>query len=274
MKRREYTKDSRQFIIEEYDSFSELIKTCKGRPRNWSGHYNESTGEFDDSRWIGCDTYQEAEEMLRFGWTDMDKIAQLKDKVRDLSKAHEVQKIGFKNDIVGFAPIVPNAVIGIPQNMINSVRTPKKNKVVTILADMTVSCSTGWETYLEWGAELIAKIVQLEKSGFRVRLEYVNTFSNDGYGKVHACRVLMKSENQPFDIKRYMFPLAHTAMFRGLMFDWYEKLPNAERLGGYGCSIVHHSGDKQKIKKEISNGEDVYYIVCKEDINEAMKGVK
>lgn len=273
MKRREYTKNKRNFIIEEYDSFSELIRTCKGRPRNWEGHI-DSKGKFDKADWVGVKTYKEAEELLRFGWQDNEKIKVLKDKVANLNKAHDVQKIGFKNDIVGFAPVVPNSVIGIPQNMINSVRVPKKQKVITILADMTTSYSTNQKEYLDWGAQLISKIVQLEKSGFRVRLEYVNSFSEDGHGKVHACRVLMKSENQPFDIKRYMFPLAHTAMFRGLMFDWYEKLPDAQHIFGYGSSLVHHKKDKDFIKKEICNADDCYYITCKEDINRALEGVK
>lgn len=277
MKRREYEKEHNghtiPFIIEQFDSFSELVEVCDKRTRNFSnGGSADEDGTYDDPQWVGCKSLQEAKNLLKYGWHDAKKVKYMKDKVNDLSKTHDAEKIGFKNDIVGFAPIVPNAIVGIPQSMVNIIHKPKKSKVVSIIADMGASAIVSSSEYLGWGAKLIAKIVQLEKSGFRVRLEYSDTFAREGQ-KVHSYRVLMKSENQPFDIKRYMFPLAHVAMFRAIGFDWYERLPNAVELSGYGRPL-HCLESKEFIKKEICNSDSCYHISFKSDIDEELKDVK
>lgn len=268
MKRTVKTVDRQTYIIEEFNSYNELLSINDSRKNNF-GHDRDC-----DKHWVGA-TYDEAVEMLRYGWQDKEKVDVIMETINKLQKMQDVQKISFKNDIVGYAPIVPLALKGVPQNMINTTRKPKKAKVINLVVDVTVSCGTSVEEILNWGAKVVSKIMNLEKQGYRVKIEVVTTFAADDWtSKVHAMKVLVKGENQPFDIKRIMFPIAHSAMLRAIGFDWYERCPEAQRLGGYGRSLIHHnSNHAEAIKKQIANLENSYYICNKEDINEILKGV-
>ena len=260
------------FIIEEYDNFRELIANNRKRSYN-----------FDSDRvkrvrkgWEGVDSYEEAEELLLYGWADEAKLKVIKDKVNKLQKTKDRQRIAFKNDIVGFAPIVPNAIIGIPQSMINTCRVAKKSKVVTLVIDGGFSAVTNTSTVIDWGAQLISKIMNLEKSGYRVRLEYADYYCSRSKGcKNHSLRVLLKNENQPFDIKRMMFALAHPAMLRVISFEWYRKLPEAEYMRDYGVSIH----DQERSRKEFLVKETVdlsknYFISVKDNLDDMLKDLK
>ena len=269
MKRTVKKIDKQEYIIEEFNSYSELIKTNDSRESNWG-----DTRTDKDRKWRGA-TYDEAVQLLRYGWEDKEKVEMIKETISDLEKMQDVPKMSFKNDIVGYAPIVPLVLQGVPQNMINSTRKPKKAKVINLIVDISVSASTSVEEILKWGATVVAKVMNLEKRGFRVRIEIANVFSRDNWDtKVHAMRVLIKSENQPFDIKRMMFPIAHSAMFRVFGFDWYERLPEAQHFDGYGKSLIHHSDSHARaVKDVIADTKNSYYICNKEDINEILKGV-
>lgn len=269
MKRTVKTVERQTYIIEEFGSFGELIQTNDSRKQNFG-----NTRTATDKEWAGA-SYEESKEMLTHGWEDKEKLSQINDTISKLEKMQDTQKISFKNDIVGFAPIVPLAVMGVPQNMVNSRRVPKKAKVINLIVDVTVSCGTSVEEILNWGAKVVSKIMNLEKQGFRVRIEVVTTFSEDDWrSKVHAMKVLIKSENQPFDIKRLMFPIAHGAMLRRIGFDWYERLPEAQRFGAYGCSLIHHSTRHAKaVKEQIADTKNSYYICNKENIDDILKGV-
>lgn len=270
MKRTVKKVDKQTYIIEEFNTFGELINTNDSRTQNFG---NARTS--DDDSWYGA-SYDEAVKMLRYGWQDDEKVKQMCDTINNnLSKLQDEQKMTFKNDIVGYAPIVPLALKGVPQSMINTARKPKKSKVINLIIDVSVSCGTSVEEILEWGAKMTAKIMSLEKQGYRVKIEVVNTYTRDDWtSKVHALKVLVKGENQPFDIKRMMFPLAHGAFFRRIGFDWYERLPEAQHFGEYGYSLIQHNKKHaEAVKKQISDTENSYYICNKEDINEVLKGV-
>ena len=270
MKRIVKTVDRQEYIIEEFTSYSELLKVNDSR----EPIHGEVRTKAKRS-WNGA-TYDEAVEMLLYGWQDAEKVNTVKDRIRELEKMQDVEKLSFKNDIVGYAPVVPLALQGVPQNMINCTMKPKKAKVINLSVDVTVSCGTSVEEILNWGATLVAKIMNLEKEGFRVRIEVVTTFTDDTWSsKVHAMKVLIKGENQPFDIKRMMFMIAHSAKLRCIGFDWYERLPGSEYLCGKGKSVIYHSSKHaEEVKKNIADTENSYYICNKEDINEILKGVK
>lgn len=269
MKRTVKTVDNRDYIIEEFASFNELINTNDSRERN----FGEARTDKDRS-WRGA-TYDEAVEMLRYGWEDKEKLDYTMQKISQLNKQHDRQRTSFKNDIVGFAPVVPLAIMGVPQNMINSTRIPKKAKVIKIILDVGMASSVSVNEKLEWGAKVTSKIANLEKQGFRVKIECIKTFvERDGLVKCHVCKVPVKNENQPFDIKRMMFVIAHPAMSRRIMFDWYERLPDATEYSGYGVSLQYHSTSKaDKIKAVIADTAGSYYISIEDNIDTVLKEV-
>lgn len=57
--------------------------------------------------------------------------------------------------------------------------------------------------------------------------------------------VKVKSASQPMDLKRMSFPIAHTAFFRGIGFDWYSKFPKGTYRPGYGSPICYEKTQEQ-----------------------------
>lgn len=269
MKRTIKKTDRHEYIIEEFNSYNELITVNDSREQNFGKARTAS-----DRKWYGS-TYEEAIEMLRYGWQDKEKVNRVMEKIGELEKMQETQKMSFKNDIVGYAPIVPLAMLGVPQNMINCTRKPKKAKVINLVIDISVSCNVDSESILDWGAKMVSKVINLEKQGFRVRIDIIKTFIDTSYGtKAHVLKLPIKNENQPFDIQRMMFPIAHTAMGRRIGFDWYERLPEAEQLGGYGTPLIHHTRERaEEIKRNILDTKNSYIIHRMEDIENILKGV-
>ena len=206
---------------------------------------------------------------------DKEKVRFINEKVEKIQKTQEVMKMSFKNDIVGYAPIVPLALKGVPQNMINCTRKPKKTKVIHLMIDIGVTGGVSTERKLTWGAELVAKIMNLEKQGFRVRIDCVRVASEEDLkGTVHVMKVPVKNENQPFDIQRMMFPLVHPAMQRRIAFDWVERLPESQYLSGHGVSIGSQNDRiKERKIRNIADTKGCYFICCLDDIDEALKGV-
>jgi hypothetical protein len=143
--------------------------------------------------------------------------------------------------------------MGLPKSMITYNKKPKRNKILNFLIDGTYAGMTEQDEILKWGSKLIAEFQMLEKIGYRVRVEILNFFCDQQAQKNDTAmllRYVLKDEGQPFDLKRFMFPLAHTAMFRGVGFDWEEKVPDGQARLGKGQALYHWS-DKSVLKSQI-----------------------
>ena len=265
MKRRIVRTNKHNYLEERYNSFEELISTIEKRERvNTDNNSMNGTEE----RFKGVE-YDKAKEWLLNGYSDNDAekmISEVKAEISKFKRELKQNGIAFQNDIVGFAPNVPNAVMGVPNNMIKSVRVPKRKKVISIIVDMGVDGGTSQNQYLERGVKIIKKVIELESKGYRVRLEYMNTYNS---GDRHDLfRVLLKSESQPLDIKRIAFPLLRKEMERRIGFSW------KERLEGSLIGNFRYGGALQntEILKPLM-GENEYAIRFYDDIDVILKDV-
>ncbi len=258
-------KDHDNFIMEEYEGIYEFFKTCDEREYNPDFNGKEKAREKDNEDWAGA-SYDEARRLCTYGW---DKpVEEVKKKIKNLSKTRETKKVGFKNDVVGFAPNVPNAILGLPESMINQTMVPKRQKVVTLLFDATVPCSVGYETLVKVGSHMCANAIALEKSGYRVKIDILYNFTN--WEHSYVLRIPIKSEHNPIDIKRIGFLMSHIAGQRKLSFDWYERLPGAYMMGGYGTPFSHLSDDRfNEVINNVTAGNEIY-INYQTDIDDAM----
>lgn len=264
MRRVEKTVDGEQVIIEQFDSFDDLLLTCDKRERNFGSNRNEL-----GRRWAGCNSYDEARNLLTHGWDE--HIELMKKSIKAL-RTGTAEKISFRNDVVGYAPIVPNAIMGLPNSMINNVRKPKKAKVVNIQTLIDFNSNVNQKELIEWGAKLVNKIVNLESNGFRVKLEYTFSFQSNSQKGVYICRVPLKNEYQPLDLKRIMFPLCNIAMQRIIMFDWYGRLPNAKELSCFETALYAYK-KPQFVINQIHDSSS-YFIKFKDDIEKAFSEVR
>lgn len=241
-------------MIERYESVQEIVKHCKERTITSSSFDDKSKERFGS--WEGVKTYEEALDLLNNGYQPT---------VDSLNKAIRINQYGngkritFKNDICGFAPIVPLALKGVPQSMINVHMKPIKCKVIDVYYDMTTSSSTDSETIIENGQKLLGAIVALEQQGYRFNLYAVQTYSNEKDADVLVVKI--KSSSASIDLKKMSFPLTHTAFFRVIGFDWYSKTPKGKYRSAYGRALAYtFDQDELDIAAKQMFGDNALFI--------------
>lgn len=235
------------FHVEEFNSASEVAQVSKSRKITDERFEDESTRK-SRPHFTGVKNYEEALQLLRIGYQP------IVDSMRGVFKAKtsgESRRYSFRNEIAGFAPVVPLAMKGVPECMINMRMVPIKAKVISIYYDCTESANTDKEDLLKSGKILLSAIMELEKQGYRLNLYCVQS-----YASAVDCDMLVvkvKSDAQPIDLKRISFPLAHPAFFRVIGFDWYSKVPEGKYRFGYGQALQYHLSreELEKVYKKL-----------------------
>lgn len=232
---------------EIFNSALEVASVNEQRTMTSNRFHDMKTHVGSDPEWFGVKNYDEAQELLRTGYQPV---------VENLNKAFKSTVMGegkrfkFENNVHGFAPVVPLALIGSPNSMLNMTMKPIKAKVVDVFYDMTVSSNVSSNDQMKAGREVLAAIIDLEKQGYRFNLYAAITFTSRNDADIICIKI--KSAEQPLDIKRVSFPMAHTGFFRVIGFDWYSKVPNGEYRIGYGSGAYYLWG--KEIGKEVLEG--------------------
>lgn len=247
--------------VEIYDSVMEVVEKCRTREITDSSFNNMPTyvEEQDDPKWYGVKTYNEALDLMYDGWNE--KVAELQTDVRKLKVTQNDKRITFKNDVYGFSPIVPLAILGVPNSMINSTYKPIKSKTISVYYDMSVNCGNTAEQIVSNGRKVIEAIVRLENCGYRINLFVIQSYQRDNNGDMLVVKV--KSANQPLDLKRICFPTMHAAFFRVIGFDWYSKFPKGKYRWGYGQSLetcVRGAKNAHEIMRNLFGKESVLLL--------------
>lgn len=251
--------------IESYLSADELVHDCATRKAR--GFYQDMRNE-SYSSWNGVDSYDEALDLLKNGYqptVDMMKKS-LKFNRQGVSK-----RIAFENNVHGFAPIVPLAMKGVPNSMINMTMKPIKCKVIDVYYDLDALGSVKPETIIECGQKLLQVIIELEKQGYKFNLYAMQSYT--GNNDADILTVKIKSSNQPFDLKRMSFPLTHPAFLRVIGFDWQGKCPFTKDRGyGRGSNFKVNVSSKENRDKIIKSvcGDNAVYIPMT-DIKDSIK---
>ena len=265
--------NNKEFHVEFYDSAYQVVEDCKKR--------NITNSSFDNMRterirkdWHGVSSYDEALKLMETGYQPT--VDKLKASVK-ANLSGQAKRISFHNDVVGYAPIVPLAIMGVPQSMMNSCMKPVKAKVIDVYYDMSASCGMEAKQFIEAGSKLLAAVMELEMQGYRMNIYATQNYYDDSSDML--C-VKVKSANQPLDLKRISFPLTHPAFFRVIGFDWYSKVPGGKYRFGYGRPVSRDFSEErlQKGFKEMFGDNAVAFSCAKiietdiEHIKEVMKG--
>ena len=227
----------RNVNVEFYDSAIDVYEDCKKRTITNPSFDDKSKAHFGS--WEGVETYDEALKYLRNGYQPTVNKLKEKLKVQDPGQ----KRISFTNNIVGSAPIVPLAMKGVPNCMIDTRMKQIKCKVIDVYYDMTCSCGTDSDDIIANGQKMLGAILDLEHQGYRINLYAVQSYNDSDSSDMLAVKI--KSSNQPLDLKRMSFPLTHTAFFRVIGFDWYSRFPKGEYRSGYGRALGYIYEDWQ-----------------------------
>ncbi len=255
--------------VERFETANDLVKVSATR--------EITSSQFDDYRkkqredFTGVKTYEEALEMLKTGYQPT--VDKMQETMKNVKSSGESKRISFFNDVVGFQPIVPLAIMGVPNSMTNMYMKPIKSKVVNVYYDMTVNCGITKEQLLAAGQKVLGVILQLEKQGYKFNLYATQTYSTSL--SADMCCVKIKNANTPLDLKRISFPLTHPAFFRVIGFDWYSRFPKGIYRSGLGHTFTNDWSAEQidKAFEEIFNEKCVVFSAQK-IVNESEEQIK
>lgn len=211
-------KETSNTKVIEFSSINELVK------HNREGHYTfdfmhkKASEKMDTDGWYGTSSYAEAEDLLLHGWEYMAKELKSKIDVNMKATGHTQKSI---YDVVGFTPSVPRYLQGIPTNMVNTKRIPKKEKVITINKSISYSWRISREEIIQESVRVLNLANALESQGYRVKLNIVWKVSNTS-GKLYVVKVNVKQPTQRLNIKQIAFPMVHPSMLRRICFKTIE----------------------------------------------------
>lgn len=256
--------------IERYESAQDMVQDCRTR-KITSDRFHDKEHESMDESWDGVNSYDEALELLKTGYQPtVEKLAcSLK-----MNKSGTSKRISFENNVYGFAPVVPLALKGVPNSMINMTMKQIKCKVIDVYYDMAVNCGTSTSTIIENGQKVLGAIIELEKQGYRFNLYSMQSYNDDTSSDMVCIKV--KSSDKPIDLKRISFPLTHPAFFRVIGFDWYSKTPLGKFRPAYGRAFtraVTSKDDREAFAKQ-ALGENAIYISSESITNKGIDHIK
>lgn len=260
-----------KYFSKTYESVDKMLHEFKTLPANAAfAGADLSSMEEGGASWRGTKTYDEAVELIRYGWEE--PLNELKEAIKTVGIKTNVtmEKIRPRNSVVGYAPHVPNAIRGIPESMISTERTPQKVKAVTIIYSSDANAGLSQADFLKAGAVILKIINDLELKGYRVRL--VHEFC--AAKKNQECivgRVTLKDWRQPLDLKKLTFPLANAAMIRRFGFRFTEVIPGIKDRGWVGTygGALNSLNDYEETCKQLrgagllKDADNEYFISIK-----------
>ena len=271
-------KSDQKFYHERFSNYKEFYDTIIARQTNVSKSRTlQGILDNHDHDWIGVSSVQQAKDLLLNGWQqNVEKMKIAFKKELDTLEHDRPRKM--VNSVAGFVPIVPNALLGLPNSMINVMMSPKKSKILNFMISIDRSCDNLVEKIIKKMTKIFAYVAMLERSGqYRCKIEvFFAAFSGSPReGTNTSLSVLIKNENQLFDIKRLCFPIIHPAMLRLFAFAWEESLPldyNDYKVCGYGSSFEYWSEEYKRDYINVINelGQKTICIDLHSDIEEVL----
>lgn len=228
--------DNTQWSVEFFDTPLEVIEVSGRRGLTNTGFINcrVEGGRYEQAAdELGVHSWEEAVDLLTHGYNPM--VKELKDIAPEL--IGEGKRITFKNNVEGFAPVVPLALMGVPNCMVSVRMKPIKTKVLDVYY---LSCVSHWVTtaqMIKAGKHLLRALLTLEMSGYKFNLYVLQDYSHP-HARGEAFLAKIKSSNQPLDLRKMSFILAHPAALRVIGFDWYSRYPEGVYRCDYGTPLA------------------------------------
>ena len=225
-------------ILIDFDSINDLVKYLNEAKTNFWFKNNVSSKAVSDwyKRFSSTNSFEEAKNMLEFGWVDKSK--EINKKFNMINKADFTKKqVKFIEDVAGFQPIVPNYLIGIPNSMIRSKIVMQKQKVVTINAQLPFSSYASAENMERACLFNLLAIKCIENSGVRVNFNIITATKKNG--KTGIIRLKVKNANERLNISKICFPATNPSYLRRIMFRVIEtnKFYDSSFVIGYGSPV-------------------------------------
>lgn len=215
-------------IKEHFKSIHEMISVIESRPNNKVMN-NSHSSETNGKDFTGTASYNEAKELFRNGYTKI--LSKIKTGVAaNMKRTDTKPRRSIENNVVGHAPNVPNAIMGLPNSMILTRTIPQKTKTISLITDISENAGTRTDEFIKSGIAVLSVVNSLELAGYRVNLKVAFYNAKEGNDRALGT-VNVKDYREHLDLQKLCFPLAHPSMFRRLGFKWIETVPGLEQTG-------------------------------------------
>lgn len=206
----------------------------------------------------GTASFEQADNLRRKG--DKKSLAMLNEykiKFDKYIQYNNGYKIKQRNDIHGFVPIVPNAIIGLPLSMINQSREAKKVKGIDIFYNVSIRSATETKDIARKGAIMLSLIDALERKGFRVNLKVGSVSMKKN--TVHGVVTTMKRYDEPLNIRKLAYYLVNPSCLRRTFFKLKETISELTDVTNDGYGTNNKFG-KQREKLKSIYGEQLRVV--------------
>ena len=247
--------------IVEYGNLSELF-TQLAKP---AVRGRRDASDDGDSYFTGTQSYDEAYDMMLSGDTkSYAKLLKLKTETDKHYIKESKGRIKTYNHVVGYTPNVPNAVMGLPNSMINAERVPKKHKVVDIFVNRSRSAGTGTSQIEYEGALILSFIDALERDGYRVSLYAGKVSWNSNVNAPQGFMAPIKRATEPLNIKKVAFYLIHPSFLRRIAFRIDETEDKLDDITHDGYGSVRN---REKMRQFIHSTIDERFVIVDDGLH-------
>lgn len=232
-------------IFEHYRTLESFLDTVENRPYNDIFKSSEKASQRPEGArrdFYHTKSYKESTELLKNGYQE--PMEAMKKELLKIDKKTTHEKSRPFASVVGYAPIVPHAIMGLPLSMINQKRTPEKAKTIHLLYGFSALGNVRPSELIKGGTMFIGLLNSLEKQGFRVKLDIVRCTTSSETDAI-GYTVNLKEYSQSLNLLKLCYPLVHPSMLRRTSFKWCETLPNLDDrryLGTMGASLIARMG--------------------------------
>lgn len=205
-----------------------------------STHRNGHTNAEETARsgpWTGYTSYQEALEMMEYGWPEgRDQLAKGLEQVK-LNNWTRLNIPARSFDVAGSTPDVPLALSGELSCMFSVGETDRATRpVIRFYLEGAGSASNEGHRFTNQGLGLLAYVDALENLDIRCEI-VVRWGSAVVTGARRGCviDVTVKRATDPVNLEQLAFFLGHPAAFRRIVFAFRNRTPGfSEFFPGYG----------------------------------------
>lgn len=242
-------------LVNSFENISSLYKFINETPRRENARIES---EENDEYFSGTSSLDEAYNLLLGGDEKLFEKFKSLDKISiDKLLGNVINRPKEINDIVGFQANVPQYLLGIPTNMINQEPKRVSQKVLNIILNIAVSCGVDKDEIQKVGNLYIQVLDLLEKAEYRVNLYVMQ--ASESCSNYYYSLVRIKTDREPFNIKKCIFPIMHPSMHRRIFFKWEESCDALNEITRDGYGRPHT--DNKKIKEKLDKILKANFIV-------------
>lgn len=238
-----------QTFITEFPTIGSFVDYIEGNKQhdelykndNACGYCTQSDARgYEDSRWTGTDSYDDALHLLKYGWKE--GAERIKHKIDVTIPNFVKQSTRVKLEPYGANACTAAYLNNNPNNMFIKKKVKKRAKVLTINKVGDLNWTYSADEYMTFATRAIAICQALERHGYAININVCFGHSYDDTQEILMVRV--KNANERINLSKLAFPMAHPSMLRRMKFKYNEvtdtlkyQRPDYEYSNLYGSPV-------------------------------------